>query len=334
MLSVVLLILKGLGIAFLVILALLLLLLSLLLFVPFRYRGETSYHHALHVAFDISWLLHAFCFRVRYADSLHMELCLLRSSIWNNQKKSSSPPEHTAGEAASLSEKTREGEKRMSQTADWNSEQPMQSKPISTEPNQTEVRHTEGGQAEPNQTEIRHTEDNQAESNQTEVHRKTKQEQKKDWRTWAWQRLEQAETIRDRIGEELSFFRHERTKRAFRRLRQALSRILKELLPRSMDGCLRFGFDDPFTTGQICAAAALLLPLYRDRLTIQPIFDRTVLDGELSLKGRIRLIVLLIAGLRVWRDRDCRYAYENYQKRKRQRANCRKTKYETEEEHG
>lgn len=207
----------------------------------------------------------------------------------------------------------------MSQTADWNSEQPMQSKPISTEPDQAEVRHTEDGQAGPDQT---------------EVHRKTKQEHKKDWRTRVWQRLEQAETIRDRIGEELSFFRHERTKRAFRRLRQALSRILKELLPRSMDGCLRFGFDDPFTTGQICAAAALLLPLYRDRLTIQPIFDRTVLDGELSLKGRIRLIVLLIAGLRVWRDRDCRYAYENYQKRKRQRANCRKTKYETEEEHG
>lgn len=319
MLSVVLLILKGLGIAFLVILALLFLLLFLLLFVPFRYRGETSYHHALHVAFDISWLLRAFCFRVRYADSLHMELCLLRSSIWNNQKKPSSPPEHTAGEAASLSEKTREGEKRMSQTADWNSEQPIQAKPISTEPNQTEVRHTEDGQAGPNQT---------------EVHRATKQEQKKDWRTRVWQRLEQAEEIRDRIGEELSFFRHERTKRAFRRLRQALSRILKELLPRSMDGCLRFGFDDPFTTGQICAAAALLLPLYRDRLTIQPIFDRTVLDGELSLKGRIRLIVLLIAGLRVWRDRDCRYVYENYQKRKRQRANCRKTKYETEEEHG
>lgn len=207
----------------------------------------------------------------------------------------------------------------MSQTADWNSEQPMQSKPISTEPDQAEVRHTEDGQAGPDQT---------------EVHRKTKQEHKKDWRTRVWQRLEQAETIRDRIGEELSFFRHERTKRAFRRLRQALSRILKELLPRSMDGCLRFGFDDPFTTGQICAAAALLLPLYRDRLTIQPIFDRTVLDGELSLKGRIRLIVLLIAGFWVWRDRDCRYAYENYQKRKRKRANCRKTKYETEEEHG
>ena len=73
-----------------------------------------------------------------------------------------------------------------------------------------------------------------------------------------------------------------------------------------MEGRLRFGFDDPYRTGQALQAAALLMPLYRDRVQIIPAFEEEVLEGELKMRGRIRLAVLLAAGVRLWRDKNFR----------------------------
>lgn len=104
----------------------------------------------------------------------------------------------------------------------------------------------------------------------------------------------------------MAFLRDEENKKTFRLVRSQLWRVLRHVLPRSIKGRVTFGFDDPYRTGQVLSWAAILYPVYRDSLQITPVFDREVLEGELSIKGRIRLAVLLGAAARLMMDKNFR----------------------------
>lgn len=73
----------------------------------------------------------------------------------------------------------------------------------------------------------------------------------------------------------------------------AIFRILKHILPRKLNGWLRFGFDDPSLTGKITAAASIFYPKYRKSFTLEPDFQEKCLEGDCSGKGLIRLGYLL-----------------------------------------
>lgn len=104
----------------------------------------------------------------------------------------------------------------------------------------------------------------------------------------------------------MDFLRDEANRRTFQLVKRQALRILRHIRPSRLEGRLRFGFDDPYRTGQALQAAALLMPLYRDRVQIIPAFEEEVLEGELKMSGRIRLAVLLAAGVRLWRDKNFR----------------------------
>ena len=104
----------------------------------------------------------------------------------------------------------------------------------------------------------------------------------------------------------MDFLRDEANRRTFQLVKRQALRILRHIRPSRLEGRLRFGFDDPYRTGQALQAAALLMPLYRDRVQIIPVFEEEVLEGELKMRGRIRLAVLLAAGVRLWRDKNFR----------------------------
>ena len=104
----------------------------------------------------------------------------------------------------------------------------------------------------------------------------------------------------------MAFLRDEANRRTFQLVKRQALRILRHIRPSRLEGRLRIGFDDPYRTGQALQAAALLMPLYRDRVQIIPVFEEEVLEGELKMRGRIRLAVLLAAGVRLWRDKNFR----------------------------
>lgn len=104
----------------------------------------------------------------------------------------------------------------------------------------------------------------------------------------------------------MAFLRDEANRRTFQLVKRQAFRILRHIRPSRLEGRLRFGFDDPYHTGQALQAAALLMPLYRDRVQIIPVFEEEVLEGELKMRGRIRLAVLLATGVRLWRDKNFR----------------------------
>lgn len=104
----------------------------------------------------------------------------------------------------------------------------------------------------------------------------------------------------------MAFLRDEENRRTFRLVKKQLVKVARHVMPVRLEGEVTFGFDDPYRTGQLLSAAALLYPVYRDRIRVTPVFDREVLEGELKLEGRIRLAVLLGAAVRLGMDRNFR----------------------------
>ena len=112
--------------------------------------------------------------------------------------------------------------------------------------------------------------------------------------------------LAERKDQVLAFLKDEENRKTFRLAKRQLARVFRHIRPRRFRGQITFGFDDPYRTGQALSAAALLCPLYKNSLQLTPVFDRAVLEGEFSLRGRVRAAVLVSAALRLLMDRNFR----------------------------
>lgn len=113
-----------------------------------------------------------------------------------------------------------------------------------------------------------------------------------------------------RICEKVSSLREavedEENQKAFRLLVSRVKYLLHHLRFRRFEGRLQFGFDDPATVGRMLAVLSLFYPLYGECFTITPVFDHTLFEGEITLKGHVRLIHILIAGIQLMMNKKIR----------------------------
>lgn len=88
--------------------------------------------------------------------------------------------------------------------------------------------------------------------------------------------------------------------------KKAAASLLRHVLPKKVAGHVHFGFDKPADTGKILGYASMLYAWYSDSLTLQPDFDRAVLEGDIDIRGSIRLYIFLYWGLRGILNKDLR----------------------------
>ena len=105
------------------------------------------------------------------------------------------------------------------------------------------------------------------------------------------------------------FVTDDRTKAALSLAWSQLKGFLVKLLPNKVRGDLRFGTDDPALTGEILGGISIFYPLFMDNVKVVPDFQETVLEGELYLKGRIRLLTVAQIAWRLYRDKNVRFVY-------------------------
>lgn len=94
-----------------------------------------------------------------------------------------------------------------------------------------------------------------------------------------------------------------------------LMKIIKHILPTKLRGRVKFGFDDPATTGQILTYISPFYGVYAKTLAIEPVFDEKVMEGELHLNGRIRLGTLFWNVVRVFLNKNFRMLLKKLLKR-------------------
>ena len=110
---------------------------------------------------------------------------------------------------------------------------------------------------------------------------------------------EKASSLREAVEDE-------ENQKAFRLLISRVKYLLHHLRFRKFEGRLRFGFDDPAMMGRILGVLSLFYPLYGESFTITPAFDHTVFEGEIALKGHVRLIHILIAAMQLLMNKKIR----------------------------
>lgn len=100
--------------------------------------------------------------------------------------------------------------------------------------------------------------------------------------------------------------------------RAALTRIKKELvwLKRFFKVTkgninLRFGFEDPSVTGKILAVLGMIYPFVGGNMNVEPEFEEQCLEGNLYLKGRLRMIHLLMLVIKLLLDEHVRKIYQD-----------------------
>ncbi len=82
--------------------------------------------------------------------------------------------------------------------------------------------------------------------------------------------------------------------------------LLRHVLPRKIAGDIRFGTDDPAKTGMILGVIGFLYPVIPEKLYIEPDFTESVLEMDMTCKGHLMLIVLLVRIIRILICKDVR----------------------------
>lgn len=87
----------------------------------------------------------------------------------------------------------------------------------------------------------------------------------------------------------IAFLKDPANQRTYRLLKRQLFKLIRHILPQKISGRICFGFEDPAKTGQILAIISPFYAWYARRVEVIPVFEESLLEGELRLRGRIRI---------------------------------------------
>ena len=332
MLHILLIILKIIGIILAVLLGLLLLLLLLVLFVPIRYEGKLCKEKELQVTAKVSWLLRIISVPVSFRDGgLSVKIKLFGITI----KKLTRNEEELEEDAEELFHDAEnavgEGEKKIEEIEE--EEDPLsgssgKEKEISASPEDEGENNTidEGELAQEEEDD----DEGFSESERCEqekngpikrVFDKIKAFFLKIFEIWKkiinlkYTFLRFCGKIKKGIRkyrDTKEFLLDERTKGAVRKAFEQGKLLIGRLLPKKIRGELRFGTEDPALTGEILGGISIFYPIFMDNVKVYPDFERSILEGELFVKGRFRLATAALVLWRLWRDKNIRFVYHKF----------------------
>ncbi len=106
----------------------------------------------------------------------------------------------------------------------------------------------------------------------------------------------------------VKYMTKDRTKRVLAMLWKYLKKILKHLCPKKLEGTMVFGSGDPETTGKVTAMVSVIYAMVGPTFSFVPDFEEKKIEGQVLVKGRITLGVLLWYAVRIWFNKDFKKA--------------------------
>lgn len=87
---------------------------------------------------------------------------------------------------------------------------------------------------------------------------------------------------------------------------EQIKKLCRHIRPKKHGIYLKLGMKDPSLTGQIFGAYSVINSVWGLNFILEPDFDHEVLETKLYLKGRIRVINLLIIAIRLYSNKTLR----------------------------
>ena len=304
MLTVVLTILKWIGIALLVLLGVLIFLLCLILFVPIRYKANGFCKDSYQIHAKATWLLHIISFTVDFKQEqpFRMKLRILGISIYDNlkEKKTKKTKVNTLPEIVGASKQERSNAESVEEIT-------KAEKPIMQEQNTNIIKDISVSEANV---------DGDMDAEQEAQRLTFMQKQKKIclkviniFRNIKYTIRKICDTIKefkDNITYYVELFKKDSTKVALEACKKRLLRIIKNLKPQKFQVNLHVGMDDPATLGDILGVWGMLYPIHQGHIDICPDFEQTVLEGDFYCKGRITVYIYIWTIMIILFEKDIR----------------------------
>lgn len=276
-----LLVLKIIGLILLGILGLVLALILIVLLVPVRYRAEASYYGEAKARAEVTWLLRIISCKVVYDGELDMGIRIFGFRTGGRE------------EAPAPVQKSEESPK---------------AQDIRQEEEEAEI-------LAELEEELLQEERAAQEQKKEAAPEKKKKRKPRPKLPFSFQgicdKLKQAGEKKDRAAE---FLKNEENKKTFRLVKRQLRALFRHVLPGRMKGKVKFGFDDPYTTGQVLMCISPFYGMYGKRFQVIPVFEEPVLEGEVWMKGRVRIGTVLAIGIRMLFDRNFRTLLRTWRK--------------------
>ena len=95
--------------------------------------------------------------------------------------------------------------------------------------------------------------------------------------------------------------------------------LWKQIHPRRMRGKVIFGTGDPCSTGELLGVLALFFAWYGNGVQIIPDFEQKRIEGNVSFRGRIRMITLICIAWRIIKNKDGRKLLHEWEKWKEEK---------------
>lgn len=333
MLHVVLLILKIIGWILLGLLGLILGLVLLILFVPIRYRVDGSYYGEPKGTARITWLLHMISVKASLDEDFDLSVRLFGFPVLPGSGRTENGEEEDGRkDGDSWAENGTDG-------LDDDDDQEMLTGDEITamsvgDPSERRIiedplcEDRPPADAERTAEELPETEYTEEQLSDSELKSESAQEQPENPETepsGKWSKIsgflsrvlekikflfytvcDKLNFIKENYHMVLEFLKDEENKKTIRLVCHRAKAVIRHILPLKASGKVIFGFDDPYTTGQALAAASIFYAWYGQNIEIVPMFEETVLEGELNIKGRIRIGTLIWHCLMVYRNKNFR----------------------------
>ena len=321
MIHILLVILKIIGIVLLVILGLLLGILLAVLFIPVRYKAEGSYHGQLLLSVCATWFFHILAFRAVYeGEGLVCSLKVLGFRLWHNREKDPARDLEDGLE-------TILGDEEQSLYEELQQDEEHYRKSQEEQAHGSQLHEERAGEQDANRKESGEEEDRtgpepvkrgpgiigEIKGFPGRISQSIRHILEKLKFSFA-KICDKLKGIREFVQEKKMWLEDEKNQASLKLLYRQTKRLLVHLWPRKGRCTVTFGFDDPYTTGQVLQAASLIYPFYHRQLFLYPVFDEKILDAEGSLKGRIRLSVILWLVLQVLFDGHTRRMLKGFLK--------------------
>lgn len=95
-------------------------------------------------------------------------------------------------------------------------------------------------------------------------------------------------------------------KEAFELCKGSLTRLFHMIKPRKLKVSGTVGMTSPDQTGYVCAAIGVIAPFFKKQIQVIPDFENFIIKGKVLIKGRIYIFVVLIVGIKVFFDKNIR----------------------------
>ena len=287
---------------------------GLILFVPIRYRAKARKSEKLSVHFIGSWLLHLFHISVRYDGEVPViKLRIVGIPVFDSSKEKSEKKVKTK-KAKKIKKKQEKREYRpeseeIVNVMELKTEEPIQNSLSSIEDNKIEK-----------------TIEKERIDSENDMEEKLCEEKTSLWKKITQWFLLVKKTIRNfrsicqnlwkKVGLIKEFIQKEDNKKGFSSIFGSSIQILKKIGPAVIKGKIQFGTGDPCSTGQALGVLGICYGWIGDQIEIEPDFENEVLKGELFIKGRFRVISLLIIGVKLLKDEGFKKLRNNFAKLK------------------